>query len=350
MPTVREPHVAVWRLFDLADEIDTDRVAGTRFALRRSRSGAVRLEEPPVELDLGDHGFAGRTGRLRARVYPFGVVALAWRVRLGERLPWDGLESAALELVDAPGLDAWMRERLAPLRRELAPALARPLTAPGEEGFYAVHVQGFEPELSADALLQELDLAPLVLGERVAASAQLRADLARHAFSYSTGDLALLGFDGVFIYDQEGIWDVADLVEWVHAELLELDYYDGVLARALEGAPQVLRELGWGRYGRLARLRRNLMERRAEITEVQTRLAGALRITEDLFYARIHRDATEVYGAAELAGAVQAKLQALNAIYQMVSEEMQFRRSQAVEVAILALIALEVVWLLLGRM
>jgi len=347
--TARQPQLAVWRLFDLADEIDLHRVSGARFALQRMRSGAVRLEEAPVELELPPARARGREGSVRARVYPFGVVALSWRTPLGERLPWSELEAAVLELAGAPEVDSILRERLEGLVGGLAPAMRRPQSEPGEEGFYVVHVGGIEPALAAEELPGRVDLAPLVLGEAVRASTQVRQDLERRSFSYGDGDLAVLGFEGVFIYDREGIWDIADLVEWVHAELLELDYYDRVLAQALESAPEVLRELGWGRYGRLARLRRSLMERHAEINEVQTRLAGALRITEDLFYARVHRAATELYGARELAAAVQAKLGTLTEIYRMVSEEMQFRRAQAVEVAILALIALEVVWALLGR-
>ncbi|MFX7988872.1 hypothetical protein ABTK55_20055, partial [Acinetobacter baumannii] len=81
-----------------------------------------------------------------------------------------------------------------------------------------------------------------------------RREMERYRYSYSTEDLALLGFDRVFILDSEGIWDVADLVEFVHAQLLELSYYDGVLTQELEAVPQVLRHRGlWG-YGKLQRL------------------------------------------------------------------------------------------------
>lgn len=347
--TALQPQLAVWRLFDLADEIDLRQVAGVRFALKRVRSGAVRLEEPPVELELPPLRVQGQEGSVRARVYPFGVVALTWRLPLGGRLPWEELETAVLELAGAPEVNAALHERMEGLARDLAPAMRRPQSEPGTEGFYVVHVAGTWPQLPAEELPARVDLAPLVLGETVRASRQLREDLKRRSFSYSEDDLAVLGFEGVFIYDHEGIWDLADLVEWVHAELLELDYYDQVLAKALESAPEVLRALGWGRYRAMARLRRILMERHAEITEVQIRLAGALRITEDLFYARVHRAATELYGAHELAAAVQTKLSTLAELYEMVSEEMRFRRGQAVEVAILALIALEVAWMLLGR-
>jgi uncharacterized Rmd1/YagE family protein len=72
-----------------------------------------------------------------------------------------------------------------------------------------------------------------------------------------------------------------------------------------------------------------------------------LRITEDLFYAKIYRAALELYGAHELERSVEEKLRALEATYEMVTEEVVHLRSQAVEVGILALIAFEVVRALL---
>jgi hypothetical protein len=136
---------------------------------------------------------------------------------------------------------------------------------------------------------------------------------------------------------------VADLVEFVHAQLLELSYYDRVLTEELERVPQVLRVRGlWG-YGWLQRLRRHLMARHAEIADVKARMEGALRITEDLFYAKIYQAALELYGAHELERSVEEKLRALEATYEMVTEEVAYLRSQAVEVGILALIAFEVV-------
>ena len=93
----------------------------------------------------------------------------------------------------------------------------------------------------------------------------------------------------------------------------------------------------------MQRLRRRLMARHAEIADVKARMEGALRITEDLFYAKIYRAALELYGAYELEKSVEEKLRVLEATYEMVTEEVAHLRTQAVEVAILALIAFEVV-------
>ncbi len=219
-------------------------------------------------------------------------------------------------------------------------ALLHPEKKRLSEEFTVYHALGIEGE---KAHAPPVDLTPLWMGAREEFAPEVRREMERYRYSYSTEDLALLGFDRVFILDSEGIWDVADLVEFVHAQLLELSYYDGVLTQELEAVPQVLRHRGlWG-YGKLQRLRRRLMARHAEIADVRARMEGALRITEDLFYAKIYRAALELYGAHELERSLEEKLRVLEATYEMVTEEVVHLRTQAVEVGILALIAFEVV-------
>jgi uncharacterized Rmd1/YagE family protein len=50
---VFSPHIALYRLFDLADEIDLSRLAIPRLRLSRPRLGAVRYETPPAQIELG---------------------------------------------------------------------------------------------------------------------------------------------------------------------------------------------------------------------------------------------------------------------------------------------------------
>jgi hypothetical protein len=143
--------------------------------------------------------------------------------------------------------------------------------------------------------------------------------------------------------DPEDIWDVADLVELAHAELVELSYYDRILARELRQVPGVLRSRPRWSFHKYEKLRRRLMELHAEITDVHNRLRGALKVTEDLYYARIHRTAMELYGARELDDLIGERLQFLSKTYDMVSEEGRHFRSQLLEFAIFVLILIEVV-------
>lgn len=336
---VLSPHIALYRLYDLADEIDLSRLSVPRLRLSRARLGAVRFQDPPAELELGVRMVEGLSGLLTARLYEFGVASLSFRIHLGEALDWPLFLEKALDLPNLPFWDGFFLAELAALEPYLKGALLRPEEKRLPEEFVVYHALGFQGHPAHEP---PVDLTPLWMGAAEAFAPEVRREMERYRYSYSTEDLALLGFDRVFILDSEGIWDVADLVEFVHAQLLELSYYDRVLTEALEAVPQVLRQRGlWG-YGRLQRLRRRLMAQHAEIADVKARMEGALRITEDLFYAKIYRAALELYGAYELERSVEEKLRVLEATYEMVTEEVVHLRSQAVEVGILALIAFEV--------
>ncbi|MGD2116709.1 MAG: hypothetical protein PVG07_16770, partial [Acidobacteriota bacterium] len=116
----------------------------------------------------------------------------------------------------------------------------------------------------------------------------------------------------------------------------ELESLPGLLARR----PGFFRSLA-GR--RDARLMQGLMARHAEITEVRSRLRGALTITEDLFYAKIYRRAMALYGATELAETMETRLQVLSDVYTMVNGQADARRAEALELGILLLVLIEVI-------
>ncbi len=344
---LRSPRIALYRLFDLADEIELDRLDLPRTRLVRPRS-AVRFGEPPAELDLGPRRFSGYPGRLSARIYPFGVVALRLRLDLGEAVELAVFREAALAVPETPALEPFFEGELAGLRRTLAPAVSRPFSEPEEEEFAVLFFAGTDPALPASRLLDALPVAELVLGERERFSPEVQRELRRYAFSYSEEDLAVLGYERVLLFDSEGIWDVADLVEFVHAELLELAYYDRLLAEALRDLPEELSRYSPWRYRHYDRLRRRLMQVHAEVTEARSRLSEALKATEDFFYARVLRAAGRLYGAQELAEATAEKLEVLADLHAKIAEEQNFARAQAVEVGIFALILFEVLRALLG--
>ncbi len=335
------PRIALFRLFDLADEIDLAALKLPRYRPRRARS-PVRFAEPPAELSLGARAFAGHPGTLSARVYPFGVVALRLVLDLGDAIELGRFRRLALALPEHPALAGFFADELRVLRGELAAGLEGPFAEPGEEEFAVLFFTGSEPALPASRLCHALPVAELVLGERERFSEEVQRELSRYRFSYTEEDLAVLGFERVLLYDSEGIWDVADLVEFVHAELLELGYYDRVLGRALRDLPEQLARYSPWRYRHYDRLRRRLMQVHAEVTEVRSRLAESLKATEDFFYARVLAAAAELYGAMELSRATAEKLEVLSGLYQMITEEQNFARAQAVELGIFALILFEV--------
>lgn len=348
---VHSPQIALYRLFDLADEIDLSRLdigEGERLELLRARSGAVRFESPPATFDLGERSVAGRAGRLSARLYDFGVVALRLRLDGDGDRSWTELADELDRLGASSDLARFFETEIAGLEAAIGSALLHPVAERLVEEFAVVLAPTWGDDHQrppARTLLGDPAVAGLVLGETRELSDEVRRDLDRFAFSYGRDDLAVLGFDRVLIVDPEEIWDVADLVELAHAELVELRFYDRVLAGETRNLPQVLETrrgiLGLGSGHR--RLRVRLIRRVAEITEVTDRLRRALTITEDLFYARVYRTSLALYGVTEIAETLDGKVEVLSEVYDMLTSEASTLRTELLELGIFLLVLIEVV-------
>ncbi|MCH1927688.1 hypothetical protein L6232_23115, partial [Shewanella sp. C31] len=86
----------------------------------------------------------GLSGLPPARLYEFGVVALALRVHLGEKMPWEAVVAKALTLPDLPFWEGFFLAELAALEPYLQGALLRPEEKRLSEEFVVYHALGLE--------------------------------------------------------------------------------------------------------------------------------------------------------------------------------------------------------------
>jgi hypothetical protein len=183
---VLSPHIALYRLFDLADEIDLARLGTPRLRLSRPRLGAVRFQNPPAQLELGVRSVEGVSGLLTARLYEFGVASLSFRVHLGERLPWEAFVEKALAMPELPFWEGFFMAELAALEPYLQGALLRPEEKRLSEEFVVYHALGLE---GAKAHAPPVDLTLLWMGTREEFAPEVRREMERYRYSYSTEDL-----------------------------------------------------------------------------------------------------------------------------------------------------------------
>jgi uncharacterized Rmd1/YagE family protein len=81
----------------------------------------------------------------------------------------------------------------------------------------------------------------------------------------------------------------------------------------------------------------------AETTELVERAENALKVTDDVYLARIYSTALELYRARTWRTGIDRKLTIIREAYAMLNGEAQARRAETLELAIIALIALEIV-------
>ena len=205
-------------------------------------------------------------------------------------------------------------------------------------------VQRLDPPLSADALLETVDLVPLLSGERQPLAEQARRDLLRNRFSYYPTDLAVLTWDHAFLLEPSDDRDVADVLEVANAQLLELRYYDELLddelPRMYDRVEATRRGLSYLGRRRFANLARSLYTLVAEVTETTERVDNTLKVTEDVYLARVYGAALELFRVNTWASAVQHKLAIIRDTYTALYDEAATARAEILELAIVLLIVM----------
>jgi len=364
---IQDGSVRIYRLFDVADEIDLGRAESLAAASgsRRLRlesphtHSAIEIPHPPVHLRLGVRALELRSGprsvEVRASVANTGVVGVLFELPIAPGTALEDLLPLAEELLDGPTpeLDALARRESEELARALVPALSKPHSWEGLETYTVFLVKAFDRPVTGAELLARAPLARLLLGERdpTPLSAAEREDVLKHHYSYLETDLAVIDWNSAFVHDPAGRTDVADLLEFATAHLLELRYYDQLLDRELRriydeiaalGGPRLLTR----RYERLLRQTASLL---LELSETVERLENAVKIVGDFYLARLYQAAVGRFRLPAWQQSVLRKQRLLADVNRLLSDTAASSRGELLEITVVLLIAWEVLYALLRR-
>lgn len=355
---VRSGSVTALRLFDIAYSIDLKRIeemnrgSSVRSALLSAPAKSLAFDVPPVLLPLPPLkiSIAGRSMEcpLSVRFYDFGVVAISLRFP-ANNIPWSGLSQFANEVdgaVGPRGTQSPWEGILDTVRETYSPAFHRPSTTLFEEDHLVTVVQEWQRPVTAAELQESLDLVPLLSGETRPLAAKAREELLRHRFSYYEDDLVVMTWDRAFIYEPRNDSDVADILEVANAQLLEFRYYDELLddelPRMYEMVRKARRPLNLLSSRRFADLARRLYTLVAEVTELTEKAENVLRVTEDVYLARVYLAALGIFRVPTVSASVQGKLSIIRDTYAALYEEASGARGELLELAIILLIVIEI--------
>ena len=353
----------VYRLYDVGYEIALDRAldllaasAPERVRPVRGEAQAIQIVNPPVTVILGHErvavGDVERPVELSARVFDFGVVSLRARVDLPPALPWDEFTALGSALETAPAIAASFAHHLRMLSERIAPAIERPALASQTEDFVVYRVGrllGPDGATVSPQTLRDEDVAPLLLNETRALSAAARRELLPHRFSYYEDDLAILSWENALVVEpRPHDADVQFVLEFANAQLLELRYYDAMLDAELPRMYDRIASLrrGGGRSllrNRYAGLLATLQAQVADSTEIVERVDNALKVTDDVYLARVYTAALEIFRARVWRAGIDRKLSIVRETYGMLNGEAQATRAEVLEFSIVVLIVLEIV-------
>ncbi len=366
-----EPRVhgeaVVYRLYDVGYGLRLDRVADLlassapeRARPVRGEAQAIQIPNPPVTVGLGTEavtvGGEAREAEFSARLFDVGVVSLRARLAARPCLPWSEFAAFGAAAASAPGwAPAFQRVRERLLARIL-PAVERPGDSPVTEDYVVFRVHRLEDaagaRLPAEAL-READVARLLTGEPKALAPGTQRELLAQRFSYFEDDLAVITWNAALVVEPAPEdTDVQYVLEFANAQLLELRFEDAALDAEI---PKVYTRIAEARQGfhllgtRFSRLLAQLQRRVADTTEMVERVDNSLKVTDDVFLARIYASALEVFRGGTWRRGIDRKIAILRDSYGMLDAESQARRSEMLEAVIVLLIVLEIVLSLLRR-
>ncbi len=187
-----------------------------------------------------------------------------------------------------------------------------------------------------------------MIGERVKVSGQTREEILKNTLSYTDSDLVILSWDAALICNPENPTDLIDLIEFANVQVLELRYYDRELEREMEKMYDQIenadRSSSFRRSRQYHAIMARLMESSAEISEVIDKVDNLIRITEDVYYARVYATALRVLRSSQWSESVSKKIAVIQENYSMLSDEVRIQHSNTLEWIIIILIAMEFVF------
>ena len=345
--------------FDVAEEIRLDelrkifgaRTAGASF--KHPTPGYVQYQRPPVLEPV--EALVLETGeRLDAQIkyYDYGVLSVVFE------LPFSGDWN---DLVRLSGRWVWdtdfasLASRIVKKRLERArPALIKPYNNWLHEDYFIFHVREIAGKPSASEVLKTHgdQIAQIVRGETLPLSEGERQEILQGRISYYPTDLAVIGWNGAFLYDTiAGAETAIQLLEYANSQLLEFRHYDELLTRELEGVYDFLENGGtglWSRW-RTARAATKLHTVLLDVDELTEHADNAIKFLSDMFSARLYKLAASKIGVPDYKDLVQQKLKTAEELYHFMVDQFNQSRAFVLELMVVVILVIELVMLFRGK-
>jgi hypothetical protein len=313
------------------------------------RPQMVRL--PPMER-IGPHGPVRIERTLK--LLPVGAVSITVSVPFAVGSIEDLVAYHDLEFSNGV-LSQEVRQLAEEARRELARYFLKPVPHLAEEEAYTVFcidaplcAEDGKP-LSAEDWLQQhrREVAALLTQEPdVNQLSRQEADESTGRYlSYYENDLAVLDWDAALIVQEPGqVDEILFALELANLQLAELEAYDCLLDAALERSYRDLNQSP----RRTTEVMRELREIRIDLAHFSDELSNITKFFGDWHLARIYENIAARFHLGDWHRTIDEKLETLDNLYQLLSQDRTNRWMLTLEVTIVLLFVIDLFLLVLG--
>lgn len=349
--------IIIYRLFDISWWLDLEKVekrvdGAQRLRIERKRfSRAFHFANPPVTVNMGSISweYDGKSFDIQryAKLYDYGALSVITEVPVTE-MQFEKFEELAAELADRSPFDS---EAFA-IRDHITQTFRDAMKGSGAEGIYEdytlYYLKSTEPTISASGM-PSVEFERLLLSEPPGAtpSSSTRRDLFANTFSYLENDLAVINWDNALVLDPTGSMDIPDLLEFANSQLLELRVYDSQLTREMDTIydhMSVREKPSVWKMRKYRDLAAKTMVTITELTEITERIDNSLKVTDDVYYAKVYSATLDLFKVRSWAANIKQKIEIATRTYDMLNKETATKRSEWLEIIIILLIAVEIVF------
>ncbi|MBN2733268.1 MAG: hypothetical protein JXQ82_00205 [Methanomicrobiaceae archaeon] len=342
--------IRIYRIYDIGREINLDllenklsqTIPTSRTSFIRVKPKSIILENKPLiikydplKVEIDDRIFEFLVS---ARIYDVGAISICFIYENPDG-NYSQLEDTGLYLASNDHLSDIFSGYISYISETLGKLIADFKYDPEFFEDYTIYVTD-TTEISGDPVI-------LLMGEKAEFSTQMRDEVTKNTQSYTKDDLAILSWDSALLCSPENPLDMIDLIEFANVQVHELRYYDRELARQMEKMYDDINLAD--RLPNFLRMRKyhsimvQLMEISAEISEVIEKVHNLIKITEDVYYARVYETTLKVIRSGQWTESVTRKIDMIQDNYSMLSDEVRIQHSNFLEWVVIILIAMELI-------
>jgi hypothetical protein len=346
--------------FDVCEEIRLDvlrKIFGARTAeasFKHQAPGYVRYQRPPVEETL-DPLILDSGERLEGEIkyYDYGVVSLVFELPFSGT--WDTLVQLSCRWTSDTNFESLATRVVKQKLERAAPALVKPYSGEWlQEDYFIFHVREIAGAPSANDLLAANgdQISQVVRGETATLSDGERQEILQSRISYYPNDLAVIGWNAAFIYDDPaGAETAIQLLQYANSQLLEFRHYDDLLTKELEKVYDFLEVggTGWWSRWRTAKAASKLHTVLLDVNELTERADNAIKFLSDMFSARLYKLCAAKVGVPDYKDLVKEKLQTAEDLYRFMVEQFNQSRAFVLELMVVVILIIELVYFFRGK-
>jgi hypothetical protein len=345
--------------FDVCEEIKLDSLRDIFGARRQEASfkhpapGYVRFQRAPVVEPVEPLILeSGERLDVQIKYYDYGVLSVVFELPFSG--DWDRLVQLAGRWVWDIDFTSFAQKIVKQKIERARPALVKLYDTWLHEDYFVFHVREIAGNPSAAELLaaQGGRIAQIVRGENVPLSDGEQQEIMQSKISYYPNDLAVISWNGAFLYDSEaGAETVMQLLEYANSQLLEFRHYDELLTRELQSVYDFMDHGSgiWARW-RTARRATRLHTVLLDVDELTERADNAIKFLSDMFSARLYKVAASKIGVTDYKDLVNQKVHTAEELYRFMVDQFHQSRAFVLELMVVIILIIDLIWLFKGRM